>query len=74
MFLQMVLLFTITISSDLLIKYLKEYSKRKTSYKKNNFLLITFGLIIGLIPCIFIPHLFLFWIPATLYSFREWLG
>jgi len=50
-------------------EYLKEYSKRKTSYKKNNFLLITFGLIIGLIPCIFIPHLFLFWIPATLYSF-----
>ena len=55
-------------------EYLKEYSKRKTSYKKNNFLLITFGLIIGLIPCIFIPHLFLFWIPATLYSFTEWLG
>ena len=51
-------------------EYLKEYSKRKTSYKKNNFLLITFALIIGLIPCIFIPHLFLFWIPATLYSFR----
>ena len=55
-------------------EYLKEYSKSKTSSKKNNFFLITLGLIIGLIPCIFIPHLFLFWIPATLYSFREWLG
>ena len=55
-------------------EYLKGIFKKKDLLQKNNFLLITFGLIIGLIPCIFIPHLFLFWIPATLYSFREWLG